>query len=184
MTLQKPIGLPRRSAPPLLPNLFSRLTDNAPHQSSELPSAYTLTIEGLHDEIRRDLAHLLNASSLGELIDAFDYPLAARSCINFGMPPLAGESLHPSQLDMLGLLVNEAVNRYEPRLMPDSVTLHWCTDPESSGRQRSTAARRGTDQAPRIEIRALLKSQVYPVAFTVQSAVDFATQRLTVLDPA
>lgn len=197
MTAKMPISVKtkdctssRATALPLLPHLFSRLTDNAPHETSEAPSAYTLTATGLHDEIRRDLGYLLNASSLGDLIDPLAYPLAAGSCLNYGMPPLAGGSLGPAQSDHLAALINQAVGRYEPRLVAGTVSLHWPTEPATAGRRGPGASRARANAEPaadsllRFEIHASLQPQIYPSEFIVQSAVDLASQRLTVLGPA
>jgi len=168
----------RRTAPGLLPNLFNRLCDNSPFDTFEHPSAYTLTSDGLLDEIRRDLAYLFNATSLGELIDASACPLVAASCINFGMPPLAGGT---QDWALIGHNINQAINRYEPRLIKDSVRLQLPTGPSAAQGGSRKMSLSAASHLRHFEIHAQLAGQPYPVAFTVQSAVDFATHRLTVL---
>ena len=81
---------PRRANAHLLPTLLDRLRDDAPQRLTEAPSEYTVTRSQMRDIVQRDLAFLLNTTSMEDLIDRKRHPHAASSTVNFGVPPLAG----------------------------------------------------------------------------------------------
>lgn len=162
---------PRRGRQSLLPSLFDRLQDDNPSQPSEPPSAYAHTADTLHQSIRRDLSFLLNTLDASGLIDPATHPHAARSCLNYGVPPLAGQHVQEGQWEQVEILIRDAVERFEPRLDKESITV----TPLPS---RAQSAGQGGGHLLRFEIRAEISAKPYPLAFLVQSAVDLETSRL------
>ena len=153
----------------LLPTLFDRLCDDAPRQTSEFPAAYTLTPDGLREILRRDLGFLLNTTHIAQTVDFTAFSVAASSGLNFGVPPLVGGPLDVSRPDRVENFIRDAIRRFEPRLDPETIRVDFLTpDPK---------ANRG--HAPLFELRAHIRAQPYPVEFTVQSAVDFESGRIT-----
>ena len=170
--MTKPITKNNAAIRPLLPALFDRLRDDHPTQLSELPSAYTLTPTTLHEIIRRDLGFLLNTANLHGAFDFTGYPEAEKSCINFGVPPLIGISTEAERKHQLDAFVREAIRRFEPRLIPQTMSIHM---PDRH---------KGVAHMPAFEIRAEIDAQPYPLAFTARSALDFESGRLAELKPA
>lgn len=164
-------ALPARAHAQLLPTLFDRLRDAAPGQSDELPAAYTVTPSQMRDILQRDLAYLLNTTNAEDGIDRARYPEAARSTLNFGVPPLAGSYLSERRWEEVELIIRRAIADYEPRLIPDTVTV-------------LPLMREGAHESYNVllfEIRAMIDLKPYPVELTVQSAVDLETNRMSVV---
>ena len=170
----------------LLPNLFDRLRDDAPSALSESSAVYVMSAAQLRDSVQRDLAFLLNTTNAEDLMDRRLHPRAAASSINFGMPPLAGAHLSDRRWADIERNVRRAIADYEPRLLPDSVSV-VPSEPSRSAR----SGRNGADPIdPRgrhvlqFAIHALIDARPYPLSLTVQSSVDLETSRLRVTHAA
>jgi type VI secretion system protein ImpF len=164
-------GLARR-APALLPTLFDRLRDDAPGRASDTSSDHAVSPARLREIIQRDLALLLNTTSAEDHIDRRRYPEAARSTLNFGVPPLAGQDMSQRRWHDIERIVRRAIADYEPRLMPGSVSVRPLAPARAGASGHSLA----------FEIHALIDARPYPLALLVQSAVDLETSRLRVFD--
>ena len=156
----------------LLPTLFDRLRDEAPSRTSEQPSEYSVTPAQMRDIVQRDLAYLLNTTNAEDLIDRARHADAASSTINFGVPPLAGSYLSERRWADIERIIRRAIQDYEPRLIPETVTVVPLM-------KEGGAA--GDYNVLLFEIRALIHLRPYPLAFTVQSAVDLETNRMRVI---
>ena len=163
-----------RARTQLMPTLFDRLRDEAPSQLTEAATDYTLTPHDLRDIIQRDLAFLLNATSAEDLIDRTRYPEAAGSTVNFGVPPLAGGYASERKWEEIERVIRRAIADYEPRLLPASVAVVPLVKKSSSEDYKVLM----------FEIRALIAATPYPLALTVQSAVDLETSRMNLIAPA
>jgi type VI secretion system protein ImpF len=159
----------------LLPTLFDRLRDEAPGRASELPSDYAVTPARMRDIVQRDLAALLNTTNAEDLIDRTRHPEAASSTLNFGMPPLAGSYLSQRKWADIERIIRRAIQDYEPRLIPGTVTVVPLMKEGGASEEYNVLL---------FEIRALIHLQPYPLAFTVQSAVDLETNRMRVISCA
>ncbi|BCF88771.1 type VI secretion system baseplate subunit TssE [Paraburkholderia largidicola] len=159
---------PRRADALLMPTLLDRLRDDAPHRQIETPDEYAVTRTQLRDIVQRDLAFLLNATSIEDLIDRKRYPHAAASTINFGVPPLAGAFVASHKWADLEETIRRAIREFEPRLIPDSVKVVPLTEMDSKGRYNHLA----------FEIRGMIDMNPYPLEFMVQSSLDLETSRL------
>jgi type VI secretion system protein ImpF len=160
--------LPRRADSLLLPTLIDRLRDDAPRRLNEVPGEYAVSRAQLRDIIQRDLAYLLNATSLGGLIDARRYPLVAASTVNFGVPPLAGTFMAARKWPDIESTIKEAILNFEPRLIPESIRVV----------PRSEADRKGRHGEVAFEIHGLVRAEPYPLEFMVQSSLDLESSRL------
>jgi type VI secretion system protein ImpF len=130
---------PRRSAARVStrtcwPTLFDRLRDDAPSRTSELPSDYTVTPAQMRDIVQRDLAFLLNTTNAEDLIDRKRHAQAASSTVNFGVPPLAGSYLSERKWADIERIIRRAVLDYEPRLIPETVSVVPLMKEERRGR--------------------------------------------------
>ena len=77
----------------------------------------------LRATIRRDLAWLLNTTQYGALGSLKDYPEVQTSVINYGVPDLAGKSLHGRTILDRAREIRHAVRTFETRLEPDSLVI-------------------------------------------------------------
>ena len=161
---------PRRGNSYLLPTLIDRLRDDAPHRQSEAPGEYAVTRTQMRDIIQRDLAYLLNATNLGNLIDATRYPLAAASTVNFGVPPLAGAFMASRKWADIEETVRHAIVCFEPRLMPDTIRVVPVGMNEKGRNDRHGQVS--------FEIHGMIAMEPYPLEFIVQTSLDLETSRL------
>ena len=115
---------PRRANTHLLPTLLDRLCDDAPQRQTEAPGEYAVTRAQMRDIVQRDLAFLLNTTSIEDQIERERYPHAAASTVNFGVPPLAGAFMASRRWVEIERIVRRAIGDFEPRLIPDSLLDH------------------------------------------------------------
>ncbi|KVO39586.1 type VI secretion system baseplate subunit TssE [Burkholderia ubonensis] len=155
-----------------LPSLFDRLRDDAPHARSEPPGAYAANADDMRRIIQRDLSLLLNASNIGDELNATRYPHAAASVVNYGMPPLSGGYLGDRRWESIERLIRTAIVRFEPRLIADSIRIR-----PLNGRSEATYNKL------MLEIDALVQWSPYPLEFRIQSTFDLEMNRVT-LDSA
>jgi type VI secretion system protein ImpF len=160
----------RQQAPRLLPTLFDRLRDEAPHAKTEAASDYAVTSSQLRDIVQRDLGLLLNTTNAEERLDRVRYPEAAASTINFGIPALAGGFFSSQRWEAIEKVVRRAVEDYEPRLDPETLKVR-------------PLLKEGAFENYNVllfEIRALINVKPYPLEITVQSSVDLETNRMVI----
>jgi type VI secretion system protein ImpF len=127
----------------LQPSLLDRLTDHAPEQREEAWESRVLGEAQLRESIRRDLTWLLNTTHLAALQDLSLYPEVARSTLNYGIPDLAGQTLSGIDEGKLERLVREAILRYEPRLLGETLRLKAIAEAGKDGRNRLVFAIEG-----------------------------------------
>lgn len=159
---------PRNKEQLFMPTLFDRLCDDAPTDRSEAPSAYTANRSRLREIVLRDLALLLNTTDHSELINAQDYPQAASSCVNYGVPPLAGGYLSEKKWADIERMIRTAIQRFEPRLMPETLQVRPLLKETASTHYNVLT----------FEISGHICMNPYPIEFTVQSAVDLENSRI------
>lgn len=151
----------------LLPTLFDRLCDNAPHQKHE--QDISVTPVQLKEIIRRDLSFLLNTVSHEDDIDARFYPHAASSVLNYGLPPLAGSFMYEHKWDDIRRAILNAIIRFEPRLNAATIQIAPLQD----------EVRQGSHNTLQFEIRGQILTQPWPTEFLVRSALDMEQNRIT-----
>lgn len=105
----------------LQPALLDRLTDTEPDSRQEVRGRRTMTRAQLRAGVLRDLAWLLNSTRLLSPAEAARHPQAAASTLNYGLPCLTGRTLSGLQPDRLAQDIAEAIRRFEPRILPDSL---------------------------------------------------------------
>ena len=114
------LGLEQR----LQPALLDRLTDDEPDKKVESREQRAISLSRLRNAILRDLSWLLNATHMEATEDLSEIPLVASSVLNYGLPSLAGTSLAQLGSDEVCASIREAILRYEPRLLPNSVQVN------------------------------------------------------------
>ncbi|VWC81108.1 type VI secretion system lysozyme-like protein [Burkholderia lata] len=161
---------PRRANVHLMPTLLDRLRDDAPHRLVEAPEEYAVTRKQMRDIVQRDLAYLLNTTSIEDRIKREHHPQAASSTVNFGVPPLAGTFLASRQWNDIEQMIRKAITDFEPRLIPDSLVVTPREDDAASGHHNVLA----------FEVRGLVHMDPYPLEFMVQSSLDLDTSEIQI----
>ncbi|WLE58809.1 type VI secretion system baseplate subunit TssE [Burkholderia plantarii] len=161
---------PRRANAHLMPTLLDRLRDDAPHRLVEAPEEYAVTRKQMRDIVQRDLAYLLNTTSIEDRIERDRHPRAAASTVNFGVPPLAGTFLASRQWNDIERMIRQAIIDFEPRLIPDSLAVSPRLSEDASGQHNVLA----------FEVRGLVHMDPYPLAFMVQSSLDLETSEIQI----
>jgi type VI secretion system protein ImpF len=149
----------------LQPALLDRLTDNEPERRSEPPEARVITIQRLRAGVLRDFGWLLNAVRPRDQDIPPSYKYVRESVLCFGLPPMTGET--SSTLDAVALQqsIREAVLRFEPRVLPESLEVTVVGSP----------GRLETHNVIGVEIRGRLWAQPVPLEILLRSEVDLET---------
>lgn len=100
----------------LQPSLLDRLTDDAPNERVESRERRVMSMRQLRAAVLRDLEWLLNAGCRPVADEIYDFPLVARSVINFGMPDMAGLAAAGITQNSVEKMVESAILNFEPRI--------------------------------------------------------------------
>ena len=105
----------------LQPALLDRLTDDEPDVKQEPRETRLINRTRLRQAVLRDLTWLFNATRPGMRGEYDGLPEVERSVLNFGLPPLSGETA--STLDIVGLErgIKQAILDFEPRIIPETL---------------------------------------------------------------
>jgi type VI secretion system protein ImpF len=151
----------------LLPCLLDRLTDQEPAVGVESRERRVMTLREYQEKVRRDLEWLLNSVShwSGDRLER-ELPAAAGSVLNYGLPDISG--LTASGLDeaILEQVVRKTVQRFEPRILPGSLSVTVSKAPEAMNRKTIC-----------FEIRGDLWAEPMPDALYFKSELDLQTGR-------
>lgn len=161
--------LKRRPNQQLLPTLFDRLFDDAPRRVGELASEYTVDRRRMMDIVQRDLSFLLNTSSAEPDMDRERYPMVAKSVLNYGLPPLAGEHMASKTWREIESIVRRTILDYEPRILPNSLNIY-------PAKMKDKDADKAYNMMSFI-VKGQIFLEPYPMEFTVQSILDLESNR-------
>jgi type VI secretion system protein ImpF len=100
----------------LQPSLLDRLRDDEPKQTQESRDRRVMSMRQLREAVLRDLSWLLNAGCHPLDDEIYEFPLVAKSTVNFGMPDLTGRTASNISPTRLEQMVLEAVAAFEPRI--------------------------------------------------------------------
>lgn len=146
----------------LQPSLLDRLTDDEPQKKVESREQRVLSISKLRNAILRDLSWLLNTTHLEATEKLSEVPLAASSVLNYGLPSLAGSSLADIGEAQMCARIKQAILRYEPRLLPNSLQINL-TKASYSDESHNTIG---------VEIDAQLWCQPLPLQMYMRTDLD------------
>lgn len=101
------------------------LTDTSGSTRSDFSGAdrVYITARRLREIVKRDLTWLLNTGNLENVEDLTDYPLVARSVLNYGISDLTGISVANADVFDLERGLRRAIIQYEPRILPKSLRI-------------------------------------------------------------
>jgi type VI secretion system protein ImpF len=105
----------------LQPALLDRLTDDEPEKKLESREQRVISIAKLRSSVLRDLSWLLNSVHFSATNDLSGCPMVEESVLNYGVPSFAGGSMDALGAARVEAALREAILRFEPRLLPNSV---------------------------------------------------------------
>lgn len=153
----------------LQPSLLDRLTDFDPGQQQESREQRVLSFRQLKQSVLRDLSWLLNTPAMESIQSLDDYPEAASSVINFGIPALSGTNLTAISAQKLQRQIKQAIANFEPRILASSLKLEIMVD-----------AQQMSQVAVCFKIEGDLWAQPLPVRLYIRSDLDLETGEVTV----
>jgi type VI secretion system protein ImpF len=156
----------------LQPALLDRLCDDEPDKRVESRDKRILNRNQLRAAVLRDLAWLLNSTRPSEREGIGQYPDAARSVINYGLPALAGETASSVDTVELERRVRDAIVEFEPRIDADSLVVEVMLS-EDWMHQHNLIG---------LQIRAKLWAQPVPLDLLLRTEMDLETGWVKVHD--
>lgn len=140
LTHETPSNRPSRANPQAgsLPggSLFERLTNRS---ADELPALTVgrseLNLNSLKDSILNNLSGLLNTTHLEATRDLSRWKHIQGSVLNYGVPEINGNLLSSVDAVEIERRVREAIVRFEPRLVRESVGVQVVTQKSEMGRK-------------------------------------------------
>lgn len=155
----------------LLPCLLDRLTDEAPGCQFEPAESGLSGQSRLRAAVLRDLGWLMNATrpGTGESLEA--WPELRRSVLNYGLPALGGQTSSTLDLQALERVIREAILRFEPRLLADTLEV------EAEARWQE----RGLDGHNRVSLRVSgqIRAQPMPLELLLRTEWDLETGQVS-----
>ena len=166
----------------LQPSLLDRLTDLEPGSRVEPLEARVLGRRQLREAVLRDLSWLFNAvceapdlefeGNAERLAMWHEAPEARDSVLNFGIPPLSGQSISVLRFPIIEAQVRQAVLRFEPRIDPQTLEVQIVNDMGTGLRPTSL----------RLTLKGQMWNQPVPLELLLAADVDVDTGQAAVRD--
>jgi type VI secretion system protein ImpF len=144
----------------LQPSLLDRLTDLAPDKDKESSSQQVLSQKQFKDAVIRDLAWLLNTTSLDSVIDLEGFPEARRSVINYGMPDISGHTSHSIDAEALEKSLRQVICEFEPRIIQNSLKVTVHSNPDEMSHNSLVFAIEGVVFGQPMPFQVVLRSEL------------------------
>ena len=148
----------------LQPCLLDRLTDDAPDKTEESRSQRVMSLQRYRRAVLRDLSWLLNTYANAELNGYDAYEEIQSSVLNFGVQNVAGMTATSLDINEMQYELTDAIRRYEPRVIPNSISIEMALDTEEM-----------SNRALRFEIRGDLWAQPIPESLFIKTELDLET---------
>jgi len=157
----------------LQPSLLDRLTDDEPGRAMHECDSGILSPARLRECVRRDLTWLFNSTHFQSWCSLHDFPLVARSVLNYGIPDLAGRTVSGLDTEELVHMVRRAILDFEPRLARDSLRVRLVVDEQQMNHN-----------ALFFDVEADLWAQPLPLRLLLRTAFDLETGSVEVSEQA
>lgn len=151
----------------LQPCLLDRLTDDDPDVQVESRERRVMSLAQLRRAVLRDIEWLFNAANKDNTGEFKDYPAIQASVLNYGMPDLCGVSVASLPEEDVERMVREAIERFEPRLIPGGTRVRVGKGEKDKMGQTSIT----------LEIEGDLFANPMPEAVFLRSSLDLETGR-------
>ncbi len=156
----------------LQPALLDRLTDLAPQSNVEADDARMMNKSQIREAVLRDLSWLLNSVQPLSKEVAAQYPQAADSVLNYGLPAMSGQLASRIDVSVLERTIKQAILRFEPRVMEDSL--------EVKALESSSVL--DTHNVIEFEIHGFMWAQPVPLELLLRTQVDLEAGQVEVRD--
>ena len=148
----------------LQPCLMDRLTDDQPDSQQESRDQRVISMSRYRHGVLRDLEWLLNSGNYSIVYNLEEFEELARSVLNFGVPDLCGLTYSGIRITELERTVQEAVKFFEPRIIPNTLSVRVIAEaPDAPG------------NAVDFEIRGELWAEPIPDQIFVRTEIDLET---------
>ncbi len=156
----------------LQPALLDRLTDFNPQTQVEADDTRMMNKSQIRDAVLRDLSWLLNSVQPLNKATAAQYPQAADSVLNYGLPAMSGQLASRIDVGLLERTIKQAILRFEPRVMEDSL--------EVKALEASSVL--DTHNVIEFEIHGFMWAQPVPLELLLRTQVDLEAGQVEVRD--
>ena len=148
----------------LLPCLLDRLTDDDPGRPQEGRKERVMSAQKYRQAVLRDLAWLLNTYADAEQNGLDEFEEIPSSVLNYGVQNVAGMTVSSLNVDDMQYRLIAALRRFEPRIIPDTVSIVMTVDEEEM-----------SNRSIRFEIRGNLWTQPIPESLFIKTELDLET---------
>ncbi|MBC7995784.1 MAG: type VI secretion system baseplate subunit TssE [Rhizobacter sp.] len=156
----------------LQPALLDRLTDFNPQSQVEADDTRMMNKSQIREAVLRDLSWLLNSVQPLSKATAAQYPQAADSVLNYGLPAMSGQLASRIDVGLLERTIKQAILRFEPRVMEDSL--------EVKALEASSVL--DTHNVIEFEIHGFMWAQPVPLELLLRTQVDLEAGQVEVRD--
>jgi type VI secretion system protein ImpF len=156
----------------LQPALLDRLTDFNPQSQVEADDTRMMNKSQIREAVLRDLSWLLNSVQPLSKAIATQYPQAADSVLNYGLPAMSGQLASRIDVSLLERTIKQAILRFEPRVMEDSL--------EVKALEASSVL--DTHNVIEFEIHGFMWAQPVPLELLLRTQVDLEAGQVEVRD--
>jgi type VI secretion system protein ImpF len=154
----------------LQPALLDRLTDHEPGRKVEGREQRVIGRAQLRASVLRDLAWLFNTTNLSGEVDLGRYPLVEQSTLNYGLAALAGHPVSSLELADLEQVLKQAILRFEPRILPHTLSVRGVLPPEPLGHHNVLS----------FEITGSLWGQPYSLELLLKTEMDLESGEIRI----
>jgi len=154
------------------PALLDRLTDTQPRRAVDPAGGAILTHAELRRSVLRDLRWLLNTLNLETTHDLGACAQVRDSTLNYGIGAMAGQRM--SEVDWLDLenAITHAIRTFEPRILPDALTVRCVTEAEALAHHNIVSLR----------IQGMLWCIPQPLEFLFRTEIDLESGDVALAD--
>ena len=126
----------------------------------------------LREHVLRDLSWMFNTTQLSSDESMVAYPEVMRSVLNYGLPPLSGQTTSSLDSSDLETKVKQAILDFEPRILADTLKVEAIMSGEQLDHHNHISFR----------IAGQIWAQPVPIEMLLQTKVDLETGLVEVKD--
>ena len=142
------------------PCFFDRLIDENPESQIDSRANRAISLKRYRDGVLRDIAWLLNANRKVDEENITEFGEAARSVLNYGIPDLCGRISASLKLDEVEREISAAIVEFEPRIIPNTLSVRAIVESKKSGPNVIAFEIRGELWANPVSEQLYIKTQI------------------------
>jgi type VI secretion system protein ImpF len=157
----------------LQPSVLDRLIDDDPGSVQEPVERRVLSRSQMRATVLRDLTALLNCTRLSDRDNLLAAAVhAGNSVLNYGVPSFSGETAASIEVSDIERAVREAIIRFEPRILPDSLVVSAILDDSMLDWHNLVS----------LKISGLLWAQPVPLEMLIRTTLDLETGQVELFE--